>query len=68
MPKSALYFILGIISFLFLAPVYAKGKELVVAPFHPHAIYWALGILFLIFCVCGAAFYVDYIREDDDYH
>jgi hypothetical protein len=48
MLKSALYFILGIISFLFLAPVYAKGKELVVAPFHPHTIYWTtLGLLIL---------------------
>jgi hypothetical protein len=64
MLKSVLYFILGISVVLFTnLPVLAKGKDLVIPPFHPHAIYWMLGVLILI-----GAFYVDYIREDDDYH
>jgi hypothetical protein len=69
MLKLALYFILGISVVLFTnLPVLAKGKEVVVPPPHPEAIYWTLGILFLILCVCGAAFHVDYLRKDDDYH
>jgi hypothetical protein len=67
MLKSALYFILGIISFLlsanspaFATPVFAK---FVVPPFHPHAIYWTLGVLILIGVLC-----FDYLRGYDDYH
>jgi hypothetical protein len=66
MLKSARYLILVIISFLFFAnlPVYAKGKEVVIPTFHPHAIYWTAGVLILIL-FCGVC-YLD--RKDDDYY
>lgn len=67
MLKSARYLILGIISGILVitpTPVLAKGKELVVPPFHPHAIYWTFGILILtLLCVVCSPH-----REDDDYH
>jgi hypothetical protein len=67
MLKSVLYFILGISVVLFTnLPVLAKGKEVVVPPPHPEAIYWMVGVVIVILVV--AACYLDYLKEDDDYN
>jgi energy-converting hydrogenase Eha subunit A len=68
MLKSARYLILGIISGILVitpTPVLAKGKEVVIPTFHPHAIYWtALGLgILTILCVVFSPH-----REDDDYN